>query len=453
VSKRICRSKKSAGWLSCLLLLSISPCYSDAAENIQETPENKQNVEQLLQSLTLENALKLAEISGSPEMDIAESEILESTAELATVKSKYGVRIKAEAVPRYVYAIDASKGDDINDSYYFLSTSKVLSDFGRTATLSEAAEADVRAEAIDFVSFRFQRRLKIIKAYLDVLLSDKRYAVDNENMVIKFLKYDKSRERQELGEVADVDLLELESAYRSELINRMRSSNRQSESRAELAVLLNRPDQLPGELQPLRVDVSDIDLLEYDALLQKVLTLNPQLAAQHERVKAAQSRLEHSRMSSRPVLDSAVELGNYERRYGEGGKWRVGVNLTIPFREGGRFKAEIAKRQAELKGEQARYQLMKNTLRKQVLELVQELEVLKLAQESAKVRLEYHDQHMDRSRARYELELQTDLGNAAAGMTEAQWDADRLKYNLLLTLGNIDALLGIDPAKRFLELN
>ena len=61
--RSICTSKKTAIWLSCLLLLSIFPCYSDTAEN-------KLNVEQILQSLTLANALKLAEISGSPEMDI-----------------------------------------------------------------------------------------------------------------------------------------------------------------------------------------------------------------------------------------------------------------------------------------------------------------------------------------------------------------------------------------------
>jgi outer membrane protein TolC len=179
--------------------------------------------------------------------------------------------------------------------------------------------------------------------------------------------------------------------------------------------------------------------------------MNPDLSAQDERVKAAQARLEHSRMSSRPVLDSAVELGNYERRYGEGGKWRVGVNLTIPFREGGRFKAEIAGRQAELQEEEARYQLMKNALRKKVLELVQELEVLKVAVESANIRLEYRDQYLDRSRSAYELEIQTDLGDASANMTEAQWNAGKVRYNFLLTLGNIDALLGIDPAKRFLE--
>jgi len=436
--------------LSSISMLLIGVMLSSASTLcIAETEENN---ELLTEVLTLGNALRIAEINGSPERDIAEAEILESSAELATVQSRYGFRVKAEAFPRYVYSIDSSQGDDINDSYYFLSTNKILSDFGRTEKLAQAAEADIRADAIKFVNFRFRRRLQIILVYLKVLLADQRYAVENEKMTITYLKYDKARERHDLGEVSDVDLLERESAYREELLSRMRSANRQSEVRAELAALFNRPDEFPGELQPLKAKIEDIKISEYQDLLTRVLQKNPELSAQDERVKAAQARLEHSHMSKRPVLDSLVELGNYERRYGEGGKWRVGVNLVIPIREGGRFKAEIAKQQAELKKEQAKYKLMKNALRKTVLELVQELEVLKVAAESADVRLEYRDQYLDRSRSAYELEIKTDLGDAAANMTEAQWNADKVKYDLLLTLGSIDALLGIDPAKRFLEL-
>lgn len=412
---------------------------------------NDSNDSPLPEILSLENVLNIAEINGSPERDIAEAEILVSNSELAKIQSRYGIRVKAELAPRYVYAIDTTKGDDINDSYYFLGTSKILSDFGRTEQLTQAAEANLRADAIEFVSFRFRRRLELIEAYLNVLLADQFYAVEDEKMTIKFLKYDKARERHDLGEVSDVDLIGLESAYREDLIARMRSANRQSEARARLAALLNRPDEFPAELQPVNLDIEDIEISEYQDLLSLALSKNPGLSAQNERVKAAEAKLQHSRLSKRPVLDSSVELGNYERRYGEGGKWRLGVNLVIPFREGGRFKADIAKKNAELKKELAKYRVMKNALRKTVLELVQEIEVLKVAVQSAETRLEFRDQYLDRSRSAYELEIQTDLGDASANMTEAQWHADKVRYDLMLTLGSIDALLGIDPAKRFLE--
>jgi outer membrane protein TolC len=125
----------------------------------------------------------------------------------------------------------------------------------------------------------------------------------------------------------------------------------------------------------------------------------------------------------------------------------------VPFREGGRFKAEVAKREAELQEEEARFKKMKNALRKKVLELVQELDVLRAAVAAANLRLDYRDIYMDRSRSAYELEMETTLGDAAAEMTEAQWHLEKVKFDFLLTLGSVDALQGIDPARRFMESN
>ena len=90
------------------------------------------------------------------------------------------------------------------------------------------------------------------------------------------MQYDKARERHDLGEVSDVDLIALESAYRDELITRMRSANRQSEARAGLAVLLNRPDDFPAELQPVNASLDDIVISEYQDSAEQALDKKPE---------------------------------------------------------------------------------------------------------------------------------------------------------------------------------
>ena len=103
-------STAKTGCLIIVILFLVSfPVYADI--NANKTDDNS-----LPDILSLEDALNIAEINGSPERDIAEAELLESSAELASVQSRYGVRIKAELSPRYVYAIDPSEGNDINDS-------------------------------------------------------------------------------------------------------------------------------------------------------------------------------------------------------------------------------------------------------------------------------------------------------------------------------------------------
>ena len=430
--------------LSFSLLLAVQ-CPAD------EQPVDSAPANVIPAFLDLRTALQIAESSGYPELDIAESKILASTAGLADVRSTYGLRSGIELDPRYVYSIDPGDDTTINDSYYRVGIYKLISDFGYTDKLAGAAEAEIKARANEFVSSRYQHRLNIISAYMNVLLADRRYAVDNEAMTIRYLKFDKARDRHELGEVSDVDLLGLESAYRSALIARARTANRQSETRAVLAAFLNHPDQFPSELEPL-LEVGDKQMMpDYQALLAQALELNPELIAQSQKVDSILAEVDASKLQNRPKLDSELELGNYERRYGEGAKWRVGLNFKLPLLQGGKDKAETARLMAELMEEQAQLKLMQNAMRKTVLQLVQEIEALQVARQASKVELEYRDLYLDRSRSRYELEIQTDLGDAAKNMSEAQWRADKVNYALLLTQARLDALLGNDPARRLLE--
>ncbi len=58
------------------------------------------------------------------------------------------------------------------------------------------------------------------------------------------------------------------------------------------------------------------------------------------------------------------------------------------------------------------------------------------------MRQNYRDLYLDRSRALYELEVRTDLGDAMARSTEAQWLAAQADYRLLLAWARLDALTG-----------
>ncbi len=73
---------------------------------------------------------------------------------------------------------------------------------------------------------------------------------------------------------------------------------------------------------------------------------------------------------------------------------------------------------------------------------MQEAETDKIERKAAEIKISYRDLYLDRSRALYELEVRTDLGDAMTQMTEAQWEATRAKYRLALTWAKIDALTG-----------
>ena len=151
-------------WIRPLLF---GPLIFFSSSVLSQQPDSDQTIA-IPAFLDLATALEIAESSGYPGLDIAESKILASTAELAEVKSTYGLRSGIELDPRYVYSVDPGDETTINDSYYRIGINKLISDFGYTDRLSTAAEAEILARANEFVDSRYRHRLKIIGAYMDV---------------------------------------------------------------------------------------------------------------------------------------------------------------------------------------------------------------------------------------------------------------------------------------------
>jgi outer membrane protein TolC len=391
--------------------------------------------------LTVEQALALAD-EAHPDLDRAQARLQAAQAGLDQAESTSGTHAFVDLTPQVVLPSTHINNDLVNDSRARVLLSKRLYDFGRTASLSEAARADIAARELALLDTRQTRRLDILTRFLDVLLVDLRYAVDNEAMAHHYVTFDKSRERHRLGQVSDIDLLELEQRYQEALILRTRSQKRQAQTRLQLAIALNRPDELPAELVLPQFPGNERVVPEYKALLDKALQTNPGLVALRQETEAARAQLAAERARRYPVLSAEGEAARYVRELPSRDDLRATINLHIPLTQGGEDQAAIALALARLYEQEARLHRAELDLRQAVLDLVQELESLKVERNAAKVRTNYRDLYLDRSRALYELEINSDLGDAMTHVTEAQWLAAQVEFRLALTWARLDALTG-----------
>lgn len=406
---------------------------AQAAEPLTTTP--------LPSPLTLEQALALAE-DAHPDLDRARARLSAANAGLDQAESTNGLRAHIDLTPQWVRPSVRTDDELVNDSRTRLLISKRLYDFGRTASLSDAARADIAARELALLDARQARRLDIQARYLDVLLADLRYAVDNEAMAHHYVNFDKSRERQRLGQVSDVDLLELEQRYQEVFILRTRSQKRQVQSRLQLAISLNRPDELPADLVLPRFPGNDRQIPDIKALLGNTLQKNPALVALRQETEGARAQVAAERARRYPVLSAEGEAARYEREFISRDDLRATLNLRIPLWQGGEDRAAIALALARLHEQESRLRRAELDLRQTVLDVVQDLETLKIERNAAKVRSSYRDLYLDRSRALYELEVKTDLGDAMTRVTEAQWLAAQVEFRLALAWARLDALTG-----------
>lgn len=388
--------------------------------------------------LTLEQALALAD-EPHPDLEFARAELALAQAHRLDAGARYETHAYLDITPET--ADPSTGGGYLDDSRARILVTRPLYDFGQTRALTAAADAGVASREFHFLDARQQRRIEIMRRYHDVILADLRYSVDLEEMTHRYLNFDRIRERQTLGQVSELERLEAESHYQEALIQRNASQSNQLATRQRLALVLNRPDEIPNEVvtpvMPLQREIP-----EFKALYATAANANPEILALRKNVESAHALLDAARARYAPTLMAELELGKYQRALAARNEVRAGLTLRVPLLRGDDNKAAVAGAQAELASRQARLSKAEHQLHQVVLELVQRLELLKVERAAAQQRLAFRELSLDRQRTLYEMEVQTRLGDALTRLTEAQWMAAKTDLEITFTWARIDTLLG-----------
>jgi outer membrane protein TolC len=328
-----------------------------------------------------------------------------------------------------------------NDSSLRLKARKRLYDFGHSEAAQQASDAALEGSQWSYLEARQQRRLEIMGHYFDVLLADLRYNRDNEAMTMAYLHWDKARQRSELGKLSEIEVLELESQFQQRRVEWQRSKNRQRASRLKLALSLNRPGQLSGALvtPPLQLER---ELPEVAPLTEEVLNNNPHLRALRHQVEAAQAEVRAARTDHGPTIHGELEAAAYNRVTSTRDPLAAALVIEVPLFSS-TYDAALAKQIARLHQQQALLAGGELELRQAVLDLWLEIQALRDKQKEMAALGAYRDLYIDRSRALYELEVKSDLGDAQAQISDYQLQQAMADYELAMAWARLDALRGV----------
>ena len=391
--------------------------------------------------LTLEAALATAE-SNHPEVLFALAEREGALADRDIANSRQDASVNFEGIlrsgnPTY------GNGDFVRDNSIRLTARKTLYDFGRSSNAEVAATFELNAREDELTTALDKRRIEIMARFFDVLLSDMQYAVDNELMAVYYVSFDQGKDRLERGQISSIDLAELESRYQDILLKRNSSAQRQRITRALLANAMNRPSELPGELEDPKLPGNRRTLPDYEKLLPILLNSNSRLHAQQELLAASQKRMESLRAEKGPVLDAELQAADYSRPSTTRDNLSAGLILSWPLYQGNRSDSRIAREMAQFNKLQASTDTLKMELTQALLETCLDIAQLQsTARSAARKYSDYRDLQLERSRGFYELELKSNLGTAMVGTAEANMRARQIEYQLALSFARLEALIG-----------
>ena len=400
------------------------------------------NTTALPDPLSFQQALSYASDMNHPDLLQAESVLEQATSELSAARSAtdFTADLILEAAYIEPSAIAYDQGND--DHLARLSINKQLYDFGQSDLKIDSAENDISAVKTHVKYLTRKRQISLARRFFDVILSDLKYAWDNEAMAIAYVRMDRARESHALEKISDVELMEMEDRYEEVRYQRYVSETAQRASRALLAEALNRPGDLPSNLTMPSLQLHKNELPEYEALLKSAMEQNQQLHLLRTQVESTSNRMQAARMQTRPTLNAELQVSEYSQEAGSNDKWRAALNLKIPLLENESMKAQISRYRSQWLKLRAMLAREENRVRHRVLELWQNIRLLNTRREQMLSKMDFRELALDKNRALYEMEVSTNLGDAMVAISEVRYRQAKTDFELTLAWMELKLLLG-----------
>jgi outer membrane protein TolC len=342
----------------------------------------------------------------------------------------------------------AFEGDESDDSAASLILSKPLYDFGLQDSLENKLDLQLKALEYQKRLVIERRRLQIMEKYFAVLNADNNFITENEALAIGFIRYDNALQDQELGLVPEIEVLRLQSAYEVTRQRRSLAMQQQRLTRAILAEAMGYPDQLSSDLEIPVIDTGRGLPDDLTTLVDRALQFSLEAQVVQANTQAAQAGIGIAAATDNPSLGLELEASSYQRESRLRDDWRASLYIEIPLYSSSPA-GEINLAKAHYNQALANQQQLQSHLRLEVLKLWQQIQQLRLELQGKAIEQDYRDKYLDRSRAEYELEFKTDLGDSMVLYSRSNTERLQSLYAFELAYQRLSTLVGADFLDQF----
>lgn len=403
--------------------------------------------ESLPQPLTLSVALSYADNSDQYEIQLADEKLNAALATAGQSRSLNDLSVNLSGHLREVGVSEAGDPDETNDSQVNLFIRKPLYDFGKSAGIDEYTQHEIELRQLEKAYLVEQRELMIAQKYFDVLNADNEFLRNNEDLAIGFIRFDKTRENKELGLASDFEVLQAQAAYEVIRQNLYSSQNQQRLTRVLLAEELGFPEQPPSEVAvPELISGAQIND-DVDAMVEQAFQHSLLLKLRYKELAMAVKKMKMASDSIGPTLDAELQVSDYARDGATRDDWRASIYFDVPLYSGNRESSALNLAAAHHRQALAQIQKTKSEIRVSVLKLWQSIKQNDIRLAGELINQEFRDMYLDKSRAEYELEFKTNLGDAMVQFSNSRMKAYQARFALEMAWRKLEKLVG----KEFLD--
>ncbi|RMH81202.1 MAG: TolC family protein [Acidobacteria bacterium] len=311
-----------------------------------------------------------------------------------------------------------------------LSVVSVLYEFQKTKSRIEISKIKRALAQLMMEQLKKDIQLRIIKLFAQAHVYKKLAEVKREEMAVAFVRFDRARERKELGLATDYEVAHLESIYREKRMELMKAQHLYNQSLLEIKRTVGLSYEVTIDLSP--IPLTSVERDKFKELMELALKENTNLRMKDLEIKAYDEDLRMVGQTLSPSVSlklstnrSGLEISTPIFDTSKG--YRIDYLLSL------RRSAEVERRRLE------------DDIKLIFFNAPYELEYLKAKLEYARSRDRFMEENLMLRRSEYELELAFDLGNAMAEKSEAERQLLEAIYGITLFWAQLYNLAGKDP--------
>lgn len=388
--------------------------------------------------LSLEQALKIGK-NQSLAVQQQRLTVRANLLDLENAKSNFDIQYKLDLqlAQRDNYA------DNTDNSHAFIHLEKTL--FKQNSTLNiDTAQQTINRANQTLAYLQKEKDIEIMRRFFAVILADMQLETLLEKLAISAIRANNVQDDFDIHKASEVTLLEKQAITQLDVSKRIKAEAQQILKRAKLADILaieyeNRPDDL---VKPKLKDYFSKPIATFDILRKNAFKNNTSLQIMRQNLSSIKHQISSHKKDYGIVIKANARIGEQAYLRDKNGKLRFGINLTMPLGTDNNQQKTIAKLSIQAQQIQLDIQQFKQNLSSQILTLWMTLNELKQTQKALITELDYRDLYLERARAYYEMELESDIGNALTQFTHTEYKLAKNQFDFVILFEELTLLTG-----------
>ena len=290
-----------------------------------------------------------------------------------------------------------------------------------------------------------ERKIVVMKAFFETNLASLYHQYLLEQLAMDAIYSNRAKDFYPTGRVSDVELLEKETNMLLASAKNFNAEESIYNNKSRLANLLEIDVKKLPELQrPKLQSYFEKVLPNNEKLLELALKNDINLQQLNNKLEYLTKKLSSLKNNFDVQLGSTVIYGNEPQKtlQDDNNRWEARLSLKIPLYDKENNLNEMQKVQIEKNKVQISIDKYKLSLSEKIDEIVSKINYLKKLDKAYKKQFEYRNLYLEKSRVNYELDRQSDLGDAMTQLSRAEYEYEKNSYEFVITYETLTLIIG-----------